>query len=155
MSTVLAVATGTGNSLFAADRIKHDHLYFAEDLISGKEHLPDDMDRLGIIFPVYCGGIPNAVLRFIEEVLSDRDNSGLGYIFAIATNGGLPLNALSDLDRTLQDHGLALSYGKAVRMPAHTFHCRRKPYRRRKQRRLPGKRKRSSRLSQRIQMRRR
>ena len=117
MSTVLAVATGTGNSLFAADRIKHDHLYFAEDLINGKDHLPDDMDRLGIIFPVYCGGIPNAILRFIEEVLADRDNSGLGYIFAIATNGGLPLNALSDLDRTLQDYGLALSYGKAVRMP--------------------------------------
>ncbi len=117
MSTVLAVATGTGNSLFVADRIKHDYLYFAEDLISGNESLPDDMDRLGIIFPVYCGGIPHAVLRFIEEVLSDRDNSGLGYIFAIVTNGGLPLNALSDLDRTLQDNGLALSYGKAVRMP--------------------------------------
>ena len=50
MSTVLAVATGTGNSLFAADRIGHDYLFFAEDLISGKSVFPDDMDRLGIIF---------------------------------------------------------------------------------------------------------
>ena len=117
MSTVLIVATGTGNSLFAADRIAHDHMFFAEDLVSGKESLPCDMDRLGIIFPVYCGGIPYAIQRLISDVLASRDNSALGYIFAIATNGGLPLNALQDLDRELQDHGLALSYGRSVRMP--------------------------------------
>lgn len=117
MSTVLAVATGTGNSLFAADRIGHDYLFFAEDLISGKAVFPDDMDRLGIIFPVYCGGIPSAIQHLVSDVLAERDNSALGYIFAVATNGGLPMNALSDLDRELQDHGLAMSYGAAVRMP--------------------------------------
>ena len=117
MSTVLAVATGTGNSLFAADGIGHDYLFFAEDLLSGKSAFPDDMDRLGIIFPVYCGGIPSAIQHLVSDVLAERDNSALGYIFAVATNGGLPMNALSDLDRELQDHGLAMSYGAAVRMP--------------------------------------
>ena len=75
------------------------------------------MDRLGIIFPVYCGGIPSAIQHLVSDVLAERDNSALGYIFAVATNGGLPMNALSDLDRELQDHGLAMSYGAAVRMP--------------------------------------
>ena len=91
MSTVLAVATGTGNSLFAADRIGHDYLFFAEDLISGKSAFPDDMDRLGIIFPVYCGGIPSAIQHLVSDVLAERDNSTLGYIFAVATNGGCPM----------------------------------------------------------------
>ena len=75
MSTVLAVATGTGNSLFAADRIGHDYLFFAEDLLSGKSAFPDDMDRLGIIFPVYCGGIPSAIQHLVSDVLAERDNS--------------------------------------------------------------------------------
>lgn len=117
MSTFLIVSTGTGNSLYVADRIPHDGMCFTEDLLDGRCTIPEDTDRLGLIFPVYCGGLPWSMRRLVSDVLAERDNHSLGYIFAIATNGGLPLYALHDMDRTLQDNGLALSYGNTVRMP--------------------------------------
>ncbi len=122
MSTVIALYTGTGNSLYAAKRIAEKTgedtvIRFTEDFLSGAYELPVGTDRLGIIFPVYFGGVPCPVRRFIREYLASHDNSGLGYVFVIATHGGSPIYALADADRELQDAGIALSYASSVRMP--------------------------------------
>ena len=117
MSTVIALYTATGNSLYAAKQIPDAEIHFVEEFLSGKYTLPDDTDRLGLVFPVYCWGLPHPIRRFISEYLANRDNSALGYIFAIATCGAFPLYTLHDLSQELAGVGFALSYGASVCLP--------------------------------------
>ena len=117
MKTVIAVHTGTGNSLYIAKRFKDAEIHFIDEFLSGYYELPEDTDRLGIIFPVYCWGLPYPVRDFIKGYLAERDNSSLGYVFGIATCGAFPLYTLHDLSASLSDIGIALSYGKSFRLP--------------------------------------
>ncbi len=117
MKTVIALHTGTGNSLYIAKQIPDAEIHFVEEFLSGGYSLPDDTERLGIIFPVYCWGLPYPVRRFVREYLGNRDNSALGYVFALATCGAFPLYTLHDLSAELSDIGIALSYGESFRLP--------------------------------------
>lgn len=115
--TVIALFTGTGNTLYIADFFKDAEIHFIDKLLDGSDSLPSDIDRLGIMFPVYYAGIPYPVRVFIEEHLSSRDNSDIGYIFALTTNGGGPYAHLYSFDKLLQKIGLNLSYAATIRMP--------------------------------------
>ena len=53
MKTVIALHTGTGNSLYIAKQIPDAEIHFVEEFLSGGYALPDDTERLGIIFPIY------------------------------------------------------------------------------------------------------
>ena len=117
VDSVIAVYSATGNSLSIAKRIKGAEIHFIEEFLDGRYALPESTVRLGIVFPVYCFGLPFPVQRFIRDCLSARDNSNLGYIYAVATCSGLPLTALSDLETELTGIGCALSYGATVKMP--------------------------------------
>ena len=117
MKTVIAVYTGTGNSLYIASRFKDAEIHLVEEFLNGDYVLPESVDSLGIIFPVYCVGIPHPVKRFIEEVLGERDNSELGYLFAINTNGGMKGHANYQLEMLLAENGLRLAYANSIRMP--------------------------------------
>jgi ferredoxin len=117
VKTVIAVHTGTGNSLFLASKFKDAEILFIDQLISGEKALPEDIDILGIIYPVYCFGIPNPVEVFVKDILSVRDNSNLEYLFAINTNGGTPGSANRQLELLLAENGLALAYAESIRMP--------------------------------------
>ncbi len=117
MRTTIALYSATGNSLYAAKSIPDAEILFIDRILDGECPVPEDTERLGIVFPVYMGGLPCPVRRFISECLAERDNSSLGYVFIIATHGGMPLYALADADRSLQDAGIALSYAASVRMP--------------------------------------
>ena len=64
-----------------------------------------------------CFGIPFPIQRFISECLAGRDNSALGYIFAVATYGGIESSVMADLETELTGIGCALSYGASVRLP--------------------------------------
>ncbi len=117
MRTVIAVHTGTGNSLYLAKKIPGAEIHLIRDFLSGDYVLPDDTDRLGIAFPVYCWGLPWPVREFISKCLAGRDNTGLGYVFGLATCGAFPLYTLHDLSAALADAGIVLSYGASFRFP--------------------------------------
>ncbi len=112
MKRSIAVYTGTGNSLYAAKALGADTITMVEE-----RSLPDDTEALGLVFPVYCWGVPYPMRLFIREYLAKRDNSGIRYIFAVATYGGFPLSTLADLEMELMDIGLALSYAESVKLP--------------------------------------
>ena len=117
MKTEIVVYTGTGNSLYAAKQFPDAEIHFIESLLSGEYMLPEDTERLGIIFPVYCWGLPFPVRKFIREYLASRDNSSLGYVFSVVTCGAFPLYTLHDLSQSLASVGIALSYGASIKLP--------------------------------------
>ena len=71
-------------------------------------------DTLGIVFPVYWGGLPLKVL----ETLSALKDHKASYIFAVVTHAGGPGRALPQLNAELQQIGLELSSGFYLRMPS-------------------------------------
>ncbi len=117
MKTIIALHTGTGNSLYAARKIPDAEIHFISEFLSGRYTLPEDTEKLGIVFPVYCWGLPFPVREFIDKCLGTRDNSSLGYVFGIATCGAFSLYTLHDLAMSLSDAGIALSYGNSVKLP--------------------------------------
>jgi ferredoxin len=82
-------------------------------------HFQDDgydrsYDTLGIVFPVYWGGLPLKVLNFLSS-LKDFE---VGFIFAVETHAGGPGKALPQMRAELQQMGLDLSAGFLLRMPS-------------------------------------
>ena len=124
--SIIAVYSATGNSLAAARRIGGGDIHLIEEFLEGRAALPDDTEKLGIIFPVYCFGLPYPVQRFISDILGKRDSSSLLYIYGIATYSKFPAAALADLETELGATGLALSYGASVKMPAAYLPLRKK-----------------------------
>ena len=117
MRSVIIVYSATGNSLKVAKAISDGEIHFVEEVLSGRYMIPEDTERLGIVFPVNCFGIPYPIQRLISECLAERDNSALGYIYAIATYGGIESSVMADLETELTGIGCALSYGASVRLP--------------------------------------
>lgn len=117
MRNIIAVHTGTGNSLYLASKFKGYEIHFIDEYLSGKESLPEDLESLGIIYPVYCFGLPYPVRMFVDKVLSSRDNSALEYLFTVNTSGGFPGSANRQLEILLSSCNLALAYSNGVRMP--------------------------------------
>lgn len=117
MKTIIAVHTGTGNTLHIASMIKDAEIHFIDEFLSGKYVLPEDTGRLGIMYPVYSFGIPYIVERFIREIIGERDNSSLEYLFAINTNGGFPGSANYALEQLLRENGVNLAYAASIKMP--------------------------------------
>ena len=117
MKTIIALHAGTGNSLYIAKQIPNAEIHFISEFLSGEYELPEDTERLGIVFPVYCWGLPYPVREFIKNYLGNRDNSSLGYVFGIASCGAFPLYTLHDLSHSLSEVGIALSYGASVKLP--------------------------------------
>jgi ferredoxin len=78
----------------------------------------DDHDEpheiLGIVFPVYWGGLPLKVLEFLPSL----EGHSASYIFAVVTHAGGPDFALAQLKAELQKIGLDLSAGFPLRMPS-------------------------------------
>jgi formate hydrogenlyase subunit 6/NADH:ubiquinone oxidoreductase subunit I len=108
--------TGTGNSLMVAKAISDalgDSEVTSITRFQDKEH-DGSYDTLGIVFPVYWGGLPLKVLEFLPTL---KNNKG-SYIFAVETHAGGPGNALSQLRAEIQQIGLDLSAGFLLRMPS-------------------------------------
>lgn len=114
---VIALQTGTGNTLYVAKQFPNAKIYFISDILSGKETLPDDMDKLGIFFPIYHKSYPYLVEQFVQNVLGKRDNSKLEYLFAINTGAKKNRCANYNLERVLFNNGLGLSYAASLSFP--------------------------------------
>jgi ferredoxin len=86
-------------------------LHFSKAL-SGS--LDRHVDVLGLVFPVYWGGLPRIVLNSMPEL------KGLGpsYIFSVATHAGGPGEVLPQLQAELRKNGLDLNAGICLEMPS-------------------------------------
>ena len=111
--------TGTGNSQYAAKTLAAE----GERLVSVVECLrkdkydyePGPEESVGLVFPVYYGGLPVAVRQFIERLrLSVRP----AYLYGVMTFGGSAAGAGAMLRDQLGEAGLRLDAAFGVRMPA-------------------------------------
>jgi len=115
MSTILYWFSGTGNSLIAArelaKRLGGDvRLSPLARAIAG-EFQP--ADRVGVVFPVYAFGPPRIVAEFFRTAPIPAD----AYLFAVATNGGMPGRTFHFIRRILKSRGLSLAAGWAPSLP--------------------------------------
>lgn len=86
MNTVIYYFTGTGNSLAVARKIAEDtgaELIGIPAALKAPQKIAKD-STIGIIYPLYAGGLPQIVVRFLKSIsLADA-----GYVFFVATEGG-------------------------------------------------------------------
>lgn len=83
--------SGTGNSLYAAKRIRDDigeELISITEAIAGKRYIYSigEDETVGFVFPVYYYGVPTIVRDFVSKLLLEC--SGTPCFFAVITCGG-------------------------------------------------------------------
>jgi ferredoxin len=107
--------SGTGNSLAVArDLVGHiGGKLTSIPSVMDKKTINTDKDLIGIVFPVYQGGFPLIIKRFIEK-MGPIDKK---YIFGVCTYGDNPGLAIDYLAKLIQFHGGQLAAGFAVNMP--------------------------------------
>ncbi|MBQ3280953.1 MAG: EFR1 family ferrodoxin [Eubacterium sp.] len=112
--------TGTGNSYAAALRLQEKlggELTNITDCMQDDKFgfdLPED-EPVGIVFPVYYGGLPSIVNDFLDHV---RFSETPAYIYGVMTFGGNLMGAGWRLEQKLKSAGLSLSADWGVKMPA-------------------------------------
>nr|WP_321410692.1 EFR1 family ferrodoxin [uncultured Carboxylicivirga sp.] len=121
MDTALYYFSGTGNSLSVARSIKNK--------IEGSELLPIigslkkkpvkvTSRRVGFIFPLHFMTVPRIIREFIKEAKFENTE----YIFVIVTGSNPKIgNALSQIEKYLNDAGLILNAGYCIPMVAAHF----------------------------------
>ncbi|MDO5845742.1 MAG: EFR1 family ferrodoxin [Methanocorpusculum sp.] len=118
MATIIYYFTGTGNSLAVAkavaERVPETSLVgIPRCMFAGeKVHVPKDAN-VGIVYPLYCGGLPNIVVRFFGLL----DLSQAGYVFSIVTEGGKMGSPTKQIGRLCEASGHALNAAWWVQMP--------------------------------------
>lgn len=114
--TIVYYFTGTGNSLMIARTIA-SRLESAEAVPITKaisKGPKADAGCVGLVFPVYWGGLPKIVQRFVSRFSGSRDT----YFFGVATHAGGPGSVLPQLQEELQRTGHDLSSGYDIEMPS-------------------------------------
>ena len=114
--TTLFYFSSTGNTLALTRELANglgntEIIPIASALKSGV--FATDAGRVGILCPVYIGGMPALVRRFVER-LNVQPQS---YVFGAVTFGGMPLFSLLQMKRILGDRGVELQAGFGVKMP--------------------------------------
>ncbi|HJJ27456.1 MAG TPA: EFR1 family ferrodoxin [Methanocorpusculum sp.] len=120
MKTILYYFTGTGNSLRAARTLQKnldncELKPIAGLLLSGKTTAAEKDANIGFVFPMYCAGVPNIVVRFFNQInLKDA-----GYVFSVITCGssvqGSPVKPMAAL---CEKAGHLLNASWFVQMPS-------------------------------------
>jgi ferredoxin len=104
--------TGTGNTLKVAKDIATG-LGDSELVSMGKPyHIEGTYERIGFVYPVYVGGLPLVVERFLKSI--DISTSLSSYYFAVCTYGG-GTGGLLPISKILQKKGATLSYGSGIK----------------------------------------
>lgn len=108
--------SGTGNSLQVskdiASQLGEAQLVSIPKIINNSK-IEVQAECIGIVFPVYMGGLPLIVKNFIEKVSIKKSI----YVFAVSTFGGAPGNALKQVDTVMKEKGTMLNAGFALKMP--------------------------------------
>jgi len=116
MRFALVYFTATKNSLYVANRLRG---YIEADVFDMADpgFMEADLsgyEGIGVVCPVYCGGIPNFVEKIIQTKLAQYKDK---YHFAILNYGDNRYNAEYVLSEVYKTAGLKLSYYNAVKMP--------------------------------------
>ncbi len=115
MSTRIYCFTGTGNSLMIA-RVIAEGLGETEIVRISSATLDvaqESSECLGLVFPVYYGGIPAIVRKFLSNLKPVQDC----YVYAVVTYAGGLGRVFSQLQAELQEIGLDLSAGFRLILP--------------------------------------
>jgi ferredoxin/flavodoxin len=115
MNAEIYYFSGTGNSLAAARDIsgKLNGKLTSIPSVIGRDSIETDADVVGIVFPVYHGGLPNIVRKF-AGLLKNMENK---YIFAISTYGDGPGIAVKLIGKIINEKGGILAAGFSVQLP--------------------------------------
>ena len=116
MTNTIFYFTGTGNCLMVAKSIAAGLGDARAVPISRAVRGSVDTggDIVGLVFPVYWGGLPLIVRKFLPLL----EHSQESYLFAVATHAGGPGKVLSQLQAELKALGLELSAGYRLSMPS-------------------------------------
>lgn len=111
MRTGIFYFSATGNSLYTASEIKKEFkdakLISIPQALSDREYLYE-FDEVGFVFPVYYGGLPKLVEKFISNIELPR----VRYLFAIGTKSKkVSYNVLVHMNCLLKDLNYELNYG--------------------------------------------
>lgn len=115
MKHMLIYFTSTGNSLYVAKSVAQG-LGAAEVLgmpaVMKRTNKTISADTIGLVFPVYCWGLPKLVFDFIQTMKLQAP-----YVYAVATYGGCPGYTNLQLQAELAKKGVALKAGFGIGMP--------------------------------------
>jgi len=107
--------SGTGNSLAVArdiaDKMKGGLISIPS--VMEYEFIKPGADVLGLVFPVYHGGIPNIIRRFAGKL----ENIAEKYIFGVGTYGDSPGYAVRYLEDMISRRKGSLAAGFGVHLP--------------------------------------
>jgi NAD-dependent dihydropyrimidine dehydrogenase PreA subunit len=108
--------SGTGNSL----QISKDIALQLDDMellsipkIINNEEIKVQAKCIGIVFPVYMCGVPLIIEKFIKKLNINKST----YIFAVANYGGMPGNALKQVNDLIENKEAKLNAGFLLNMP--------------------------------------
>lgn len=102
--------TATGNSLYVAKSLSQRNNFSIPQLLEN-DNVDIIDDKIGIVFPCYCGGLPIIVENFLSSAKLDAP-----YIFAIITFGGMVANASGLLEKFSLKYGIKFDYINSVSM---------------------------------------
>lgn len=108
--------SGTGNSLQVSKDIAarfDDMEVLSIPKIINNNEIKIQAETIGIIFPVYMWGLPLIVESFIKKLNINKST----YVFAVATFGGMPGNALKQVNDLMEDKDAKLNAGFIINMP--------------------------------------
>jgi ferredoxin/flavodoxin len=107
--------SATGNSYYIAKNLG-EKLGDAEVISipkAIKEGINISGEKIGIVFPVYCWGVPRIIKTFVEKLPNIKDN----YVFAVCNGGGFPGGTLKQLAQLLNKKGISIKAGFTLKMP--------------------------------------
>ena len=122
MKTTILCFSGSGNSYWVASQLA-TQLDDATVLMIPSLMEADSIElgqRVGIVYPSYKFFPPNLATFFVETVLSEQNLDGVASLFQVCTYNRACSWALSAMERTLTQAGLAVSYTGRVKM-ANTY----------------------------------
>ncbi|WP_157949951.1 EFR1 family ferrodoxin [Vallitalea okinawensis] len=117
MQNIIFYFTGTGNSLNVSKQIGErigDTKLVRITSETVLDYRSEKVDRIGIVYPVYFGAIPNLVSNFLSRVKLPESK----YVFLIATCGGLAAGANDQGRRILSRKKLKVDAGYTITMPS-------------------------------------
>lgn len=92
--------SGTGNCLFVAQKLSET---LGDNFLS-VERYAGSSEAVGVVYPVYYGGLPLPIKEFFEKA----DFSGVKYLYAVATYGGSIAAADAQIAKILKKRNLSL-----------------------------------------------
>ena len=115
--------TGTGNSLYAAQKLLEDgeRLVNIGATVKSREFTYELKlnERVGFVCPVYFGGLPNIVSWFIRKL--ELTGSTPAYVYAVLTCGGNAMDADHMIRKALEKKNLFTDAVYQLIMPDNAF----------------------------------